>query len=200
MIKHYNGFKAEKTGGSNEPLPVGGYVAKILGAEIKDYSWGQVLVLSYDIAEGAYKDFFANKYRSDTRDDKKWKGTYRINVPREDSQYAETEKRDFNNMIWAFEESNSGFRFDWDESKFKGKAVGVIIREKEYYINGKFGVTTECGKMTSVDDIRNNTFAPMKLKKLSRRDKERMEAEQGTAQTENNGFTSLDDTDGELPF
>lgn len=197
MINHFNGFKAER---ANEPLPVGGYVAKIMAAEIKNYSWGDVLVISFDIAEGEYKDFFAKKYRADTRDDKKWKGTFRINIPSENSQYAESEKRNFNNMIWAIEESNPGYHFDWDEAKFKGKAVGAIIREKEYYFNGKFGTTTECGKFTSVDEIRNGTFRPLELKPLSKKDKAQMEADQGVAPAETSGFPQIDEADGELPF
>ena len=69
MINHYNGFKAEKTAG-NEPLPAGGYVAKILGAEVKSYSWGDVLNISFDITEGEHTNHFTDRYRSDTRDDK----------------------------------------------------------------------------------------------------------------------------------
>ena len=199
MINHFTGFKAERAN-ENEPLPVGGYIAKILAAEVKDYSWGSVLVISFDIAEGEHKDFYTKKYRADTRDDKKWKGTFRINIPRENSQYAESEKRDFNNMIWAIEESNPGYHFDWDETKFKGKAVGVIYREKEYYFNEKFGVTTECGKFTSVDEIRNGTFKPLKRKPLSKKDKAKMDADQGEVPAETSGFASLDDQDGELPF
>lgn len=199
MINHYNGFKAEKTAG-NEPLPAGGYVAKILGAEVKSYSWGDVLNISFDITEGDYKNFFTDKYRSDTRDDKKWKGIFRINIPREDSPYAASEKAAFNNMIWALETSNPGYRFDWDETKFKGKAVGVIFRDKEYYFNGKFGTTTECGQFTSLEEVRNGTFAPLPLKKLSKKDREKMEAEQGIVKEQSSGLQALDDSDGDLPF
>lgn len=199
MIKHYDGFKVEKKAGY-KTLPIGGYVAKILGAETVSYSWGDVLVISFDITEGEYKDYFANKYRSDTRDGKKWKGTFRINIPREDSPYVASEKADFNNMIWAVEASNPGYHFDWDEAKFKNKAVGVIIREKEYYFNGNFGITTECGQFTSVEEIRKGTYPSMPLKKLSKKERERMEAEQGIAKEQSSGLQVLDESDGDLPF
>ena len=57
---------------SNEPLPAGGYIAKILNAEVKEYTWGEVLVVSFDIAEGEYKDFFANQYKANSNEDKMW--------------------------------------------------------------------------------------------------------------------------------
>ncbi|MBQ2212810.1 MAG: DUF669 domain-containing protein [Ruminococcus sp.] len=57
MIKQYNGFKAERTSG-REPLPAGGYVAKILNAEVKTTQSGKdMLVLSFDITEGEHAGF-----------------------------------------------------------------------------------------------------------------------------------------------
>ena len=77
-MKAFNGLEIKNSVGANEPLPAGGYVAKVLTAIVEDYSWGEVLVISFDIAEGEYKDFFSKQYRENTREDKKWKGNFRL--------------------------------------------------------------------------------------------------------------------------
>lgn len=150
----------------NDPLPVGGYVAKIMNAEVKEYTWGDVLVVSFDIAEGEYKDFFANQYKANTNEDKKWKGNFRINVPQEGNQWFDSQKRTFGNAIACIEESNNGYHWDWDEAKLKGKLVGVLYRNYEYDIDGRQGWSTECGTFVSVDDIRNGNFRQMKDRHL----------------------------------
>ena len=142
----------------NDPLPVGGYVAKIMNAEVKEYNWGDVLVVSFDIAEGEYKDFFANQYKANTNEDKKWKGNFRINVPQEGNQWFDSQKRTFGNAIACIEESNAGYHWDWDEAKLKGKKVGVLFREREWEWEGKSGITTECCTFCSVDDVRSGNF------------------------------------------
>ena len=150
----------------SDPLPVGGYVANIMNAEVKEYSWGDVLVVSFDIAEGEYKDFFANQYKANTNEDKKWKGNFRINVPQEGNQWFDSQKRTFGNAIACIEESNSSYHWDWDEAKLKGKLVGVLFRNFEWEVNGNTGWSTECGTFVSVDDIRNGNFRQMKDRPL----------------------------------
>ena len=180
----------KRNSGSGEPLPAGGYVAKIMNAEVKEYSWGEVLVISFDIAEGEYKDFFATQYRENTNEDKKWKGNFRINVPQEGNQYFESEKKRFGNAIACIEESNNGYHWDWDEAKLKGKLVGVLFRNFEWEVNGNTGWSTECCTFTTVDDIRNNKFKMPKDKPLKNK----------PATTTNAAdFTEIDGSD-DLPF
>ncbi|MFR8011236.1 MAG: hypothetical protein ACLU8W_05690 [Clostridia bacterium] len=57
-MRPFNGAKAERRA-QREILPAGGYVAKILDAKEVEYSWGTVLLVSFDIAEGEHKDFSA---------------------------------------------------------------------------------------------------------------------------------------------
>lgn len=153
---------------TNEPLPAGGYVAKIMNAEEVKYSWGSQLVVSFDISEGEYKDFFAAQYRANLNEDKKWKGVYRLRIPAEDDQYYESECRVFGNFCACVEESNSGYHWNWDEKTLKGKAVGVLFRDKEWEMNGRTGMTTECCATVSVDDIKNNRFKTPKPKLLAK--------------------------------
>ena len=163
----------KRNSGSGEPLPAGGYVAKILNAKVesgvsqKGNAWEQ-LVISFDIVEGEYKDFFATQYRENTNEDKKWKGNFRLTVPQEDNQYYDSQKRTFGNCLACIEESNSGYHWDWDEAKLKGKMVGVLFREREWEWDGKSGITTECCTFSSVDDIRNGNFKMPKPKLLNK--------------------------------
>ncbi len=168
-MKAFNGFEAKKQGGEREKLPAGGYVAKIMNAKEVSYSWGSVLLISFDIVEGEYKDFFRKDYQENTNEDKKWRGTYRLSVPKDDgSKNDEWTKRTFGNAIWAIEDSNSGYAWDWNEAELKNKMVGVLFRNREWEMNGNTGWTTECCKLTSVDDIRNEKFKMPKDKPLDK--------------------------------
>lgn len=166
-MKAFNGFEAKKQGGEREKLPAGGYVAKIMNAEEISYSWGSVLLISFDVIEGEYKDFFRRDYQENTNEDRKWRGTYRLTIPRDDgSEKDEWTKRTFGNAIWAIEDSNRGYTWDWNEAGLKNKTVGVLFRNREWEMSGNTGWTTECCKLTSVDDIRNGKFKMPKDKPL----------------------------------
>lgn len=198
MIKKYEGAKAEKAT-TSAPLPAGGYVAKIMGAEVKNYDWGDKLVISFDIAEGEHKDHFATEYRANPNEDKKWKGNYYITIPDESNQYFSSQQRSFNNLIYALETSNNGFHFDWDETKLKGKTIGVLYRNKEWSYNGNTGWTTECCQMIEVETIRKNAFKMPKDKPL----KNGMISGNGVQLLQNmaaEGGIDVIVTDDDLPF
>lgn len=199
-MRPFNGYKAERKA-AREILPTGGYVARILDAKEIGYTWGSVLEISFDICEGDFRDFFATDYRSNTAEDKKWRGTYRLTVPKDDgSEKDGWTKNTFNGAMWAVEESNPGYRWSWDETTLKGKLVGVIYRNKEWEMNGNTGWTTECGMFDTVDNIRSGKFKPMKDKPL--KNKAAAPAFGGGAWTPagtavNIGFS---EPDGDLPF
>lgn len=188
MIRSYNGFKAERTV-ARETLPAGGYVAKIMDAQVLTYDWGEVLKIDFDIAEGEHSGFFAADYRANTANDKKWRGSYRINIPNENNQYFDSQRKSFNNLIACLEETNAGFHFDWDEAKLKGKGIGVLFRNKEWEYNGNTGWTTECCAVTTAAEIRENKFKMPKDKPLKK-------ATTTTTAT----FTDIEDDDSDLPF
>ena len=83
MIRQYNGAKAQRRA-AREILPAGGYVAKILDAKVQNYDFGDKLVLSFDIAEGQYNGFFKRDYTQNPNEDKKWRGTFRLSIPKDD--------------------------------------------------------------------------------------------------------------------
>ena len=190
-MKAFNGLEIKKSVSASEPLPAGGYVAKILNAKVDEYSWGEVLVISFDITDGEYKDFFSKQYKENTREDKKWKGNFRLTVPQESNQYFDSQKRTFGNAIWAIEESNPGYHWDWNESALKGKMVGVLFRNYEYDVDGRQGWSTECCTFVSVEDVRTGNFKNPKDKPLRNK-------------TSNNAiesnFSDLDEVESGLPF
>lgn len=189
-MRAFNGLEIKKSATAGEPLPAGGYVAKILNAKVEAYSWGEVLVISFDIADGDYKDFFANQYKENTREDKKWKGNFRLTVPSEGNQYFDSQKRQFGNALACIEESNPGYHWDWNESALKGKMVGVLFRNFEYDINGRQGWSTECCTFVSAEDVRSGNFKMPKDKPLKNK----------TASSSPDSFVPLDDNESELPF
>lgn len=191
-MKAFNGLEIKKSVSASEPLPAGGYVAKILNAKVEEYSWGEVLVISFDIAEGEYKDFFSKQYKENTREDKKWKGNFRLTVPQESNQYFDSQKRTFGNAIWAIEESNPGYHWDWNETALKGKMVGVLFRNFEWSMDdGRSGWSTECCTFVSVEDVRTGNFKQPKDKPLKNK---------AADNAPSSNFAVLDDPDSDLPF
>lgn len=161
-MKKLNGYEKAQAYSDTERLPVGGYVLKILDAVEQDNSdkgWNNQLIISFDIAEGEHKDFFAANYKAQTGEDKKWKGTYRLRVPKDDgSEQDNWTMRRFKTVMNAFEDSNKGYHFDWDEKKLKGLLIGALFNNKEYEFNGRHGFFTNCHSLVTVEKIRSGKF------------------------------------------
>lgn len=166
MIPRYNGAQAQRMT-SGAALPAGGYVAQIQSAHVENYTWGNMLVIAYDVAEGEHKGHFRKQFDENTDPNRKWKGTFRLTIPNENSKYFSSEKRTFNNFIFALEQSNPGFHFDWEEQHLKGKFFGALVRNKEFLSDkGEKISTTECGGCTDIQSIRDGSFTPLKDKLL----------------------------------
>ena len=187
-MRAYSGYKKGTPTQEREKLPVGGYVLKIMDAEEVNYTWGTVLKISFDIAEGEYKDFFANDYRSQ-QEPKKWKGVRQITVPTDGDE--DKNKDYFANQMANIEASNAGYEWDWNEKALKGKFVGAVFGEKEYEFNGNHGFFVTCRGFRTVDAIRAGKFKVPTRLMLNR-------AQNGSQ----DGFYPVDDSadDSDLPF
>lgn len=183
-------FEKKRTTGA-DPLPAGGYVAQIMKAEVITYDWGEVLNIAFDIAEGIHKGYFTERWTSDTREDKKWKGNFRLTVPNPNHQYYDSQKRAFGNAIACIEESNGAYVWDWNETGLKGKYIGVLFRNKEWEYNGNRGWTTECCTVTTVEDVRNENYTMPKDKPLKNT---------ASATVPPTGFMNDPGMDEDLPF
>ena len=142
-------------------LPVGGYVLNIEDIKYEEGRDGKsdIIIFRFDICEGDYAGFFRKNFEENPQEDKKWKGTYRLYVPKDDGseQDAWTMKR-FKTVMNAFEDSNGGFHWNWDETTLKGKRIGGIFNEKEYEFNGRHGFYTNCYGFCSAEKIRNGSY------------------------------------------
>lgn len=155
-----------------------------------------VIVFQFDITEGDYSGFFRKNYDDNTQEDKKWKGTYRLYVPKDDGseQDAWTMKR-FKTVMTAFEDSNRGYHWNWDENTLKGKSIGGIFNEKEYDFNGKHGFFTNCYGLCGVEKIRTGNFKTPEPTMLKNR------PAGATSMTDSDGFMDIPAGAGEeVPF
>lgn len=167
-IKRFNDYNETQAYTDFQQLPKDGYVLRIMGAEVCENNKGQYIKISCDIAEGEYKDFYANEYKNQQQEDKKWHCNYLLSVPNDDgSEQDGWTKRRFKTVIEALEDSNPGYHFDWDEKKFKGKLVGGLFNEREYEANDRtIKRTTNLAQMCAVEKIRSKTFKLPKDKLL----------------------------------
>lgn len=125
--------------GQQEPVSPGGHGVEILKAETGKDSYGDYLLLSFDIKEGSeYDDFFRKKYSRQldfarTQTEKKygdptWQGTFRQYIYEKDG----TTNKFFKGLITSIEKSNPPYKFNWDESTLKKKRLGLVFREEEF--------------------------------------------------------------------
>lgn len=160
-MKKISGYDKIQESGSFKKLPVGGYIVKILSAI--DVPEKEYLRLSFDIAEGPNKGFFAEEYKNDTREDKKWPnaGTFV-------RSYKEKALPMMKGFTTAVEKSNKNYTWNFDESTLKGKLVGLVIGEEEFLnSSGKMRTRIYVNSVRSVDIIREGKFEVPELKKLS---------------------------------
>ena len=167
-MKKYNDVKAEKPMSGRETLPAGGYVCSIMNAKVESNDWGETLVIAHDVCEGEFEGIFKRDYENNPNEDKKWRGTFRLRLPKDDgSEYDVFKKKSLGNFIWAIEQSNPGYAWAWDEKTLKGKKIGLIYRNKEWEYNGRSGWTTEAAGTESIDNIRDGKFRALKDKPLA---------------------------------
>lgn len=146
------------------PLPAGGYVCRIMGVEetAARESKAPMIKISLDIAEGQFKDYFANQYRANTRADKKWSYSAIINQLVYDTSGNNSTNRGFKTFVTSVCESNQGFNVTWGDgfsACFKNRLVGVLFGREEYIgTDGKSHWSTKALNFRSVKTIRDGNF------------------------------------------
>lgn len=145
------------------------YVCTIKSAKVTSNDYGEKLEVAIDVSEGDYAGFYQKKYDYDKSqsEDAKWKGVVRINIPNEDGSEQDSWRiKSFNTNICAVMDSNPGYTWEWKEETLKGKKVGLVLRDKEYAIDGRSGFYSEPYRFISVEDARNNDFRKPAIKYL----------------------------------
>ena len=188
-IKQFKDYNATRAYTDSEQLPRGGYVCRIIGAKVIENQYGQSIKVAFDIEEGEHKNYFQHKYDGNTNEDRKWPGVYLLNVPADDgSERDGWTKRRFKTFIEALEASNENYHFDWDETKFKGKLVGLVFNYRQYEYEGRVGFASNPAKSAPVSAIRDGKFKIPNDRLLKGHE------------SEGEGFTSVTEATDDIPF
>lgn len=160
-MKRIENWDNIKENGGFEKLSPGGYIVKILN--VQDVPEKEYLKISFDIDDGEKKGFFTKAYKEDKREDKKWP-----NAGSFIRSYKSSAESMFKGFINAVENSNGGYKYDFDESTLKNKKVGIVVAEEEYQNQkGQVRVRTYVSAVRSVDTIKKGEFTVPELKKLN---------------------------------
>lgn len=134
-------------------LPIGAYECVIKDARINhnEITGKNTLKISVDIASGEYKDFFKKAYENDTRIDKKWNN----NAVRYLAYEGENVSY-FKGFLTIVENSNPGYKWNWEESTLRDKKlVGVFQYEEYEKQDGTKGVKVRLSKFRSLDKLKD---------------------------------------------
>ena len=142
----------EPTGEKFKTLPAGGSVCGILAVEDVPMNEatgkGDYWKIKFDIIEGEYKNWFEGvEARCGF-----WFGEYIQSYKTKSTGF-------FKTLITSLENSNDGYKWDWDERRVSGKKVGLTIGEKEFTNkNGYLSIKSYVDKARSIDMIRKGEF------------------------------------------
>lgn len=196
-MKKPSNWNDVKAAGERVKLPAGGYEAKIINAKVVNYDGSngsyERLEIAVDITAGEYKDYYKQDFDSNTRDDRKWRGVARFYVPTDDgSEKDEYTKSVLKSVTDALEDSNKDYHWDWDETKLKGLKVGILVRDKEYEVDGRHGFSPEIFRFTDINRIKEGKFTVPKQKLLK--------GSSGTSAAASSGDDSAASGDDDYPF
>ena len=132
-------------------LPIGAYECKIINAveNHNEESGKTTLKVMVDIASGEYKDYFKKRYDSNTAIDRKWdnNATKYLAFEGENTSF-------FKGFITTVENSNVGYKWDWDETTLRDKKiVGVFQYEQYKKQDGTKGIKVRLNKFRSLDKL-----------------------------------------------
>lgn len=160
-MKKPAGFDQVQSFGEFEPLKLGGHICKIMSVEeSKSRAGKDMLVISLDIAEGEQANYYANQYKNDTRENKKWGCVVYTMVYDNEGNTS----RGFKTFIENVEKSNKGFAVQWIDNfgeQFKGKLIGGVFGREEYLNqSGEKKMATKCMFFRTVETIKKGVEAP----------------------------------------
>lgn len=166
----------ENQGGEYE-RPIGGFICKITAVEDKQDK--EYLQIEFDVAAGKFKGYFADTYQR--------AGFWAGKLIR---SYKDTAAGFFKGFTSAVEQSNTGYKWAWDERTLVNKLVGLVLAEEEYMNNaGEIKTRLYVAQTRSVDAIKTGDFKVPTLKKFKG----------DTAAVATTRFEDVPDT-GEVPF
>lgn len=138
-------FDSVELPSEHKRLTAGGYVCRITKAE--DVADREYIRLEYDIAEGDLKGYW-----NDNEENYGWRDSFI-------RSYKDSAIRFFKAFTTAIEQSNSAYKWNWNEQTLVGKLVGLVLSEEEYEKrDGSIGTRLRVNRVTSIDNIRNGNY------------------------------------------
>ena len=153
MTKPQEWDNVEAIRGGGKRLTAGGHVCKILNVGVQMSRAGnEMLVILFDIAGGEFDGYYMSLYNRNKQsqgENAKYPngGIYRQVTGGESMGR-------FKGMLMNIEESNPGYKWDWNEQSLKGKVFGGVFREEEYQANdGSIKTRISCIAIRPVEGI-----------------------------------------------
>lgn len=149
--------------GEGQTLAPGGHIVRIMGMRQETSKNNKpMIVAAFDIAEGSeYDGFYKRQHEAKKKFDPaaKWTGVIRYMLHNKDGGT----NCWFKGFIGALEESNPGYKWNWDERSVAGKMCGMVFGEEEYRKqDGSIGVSVKAQQARSVQAIRDGVAVPEK--------------------------------------
>ena len=134
-------------------LPIGAYECIIINA-VENYNQETgktTLKVMVDISEGEFKGYYQKRFDENNNADKKWdnNATRYLAFQGDNVSY-------FKGFITCVENSNVGYKWDWDETKLRGKKICGVFQYEEYEKqDGTKAVKVRLNKFRSLDKIKD---------------------------------------------
>ena len=163
----------------------GGYILEIVAVEDVPMNpqtgKGDYLRIDYDIAQGEFKGYYTKQ------NERFGGGKWFANV---NKSYKEKALGMFKHFTNCVEESNPGFKWNWQEQKLVGLRFGATLQEEEYEKqDGSVGTRLVVKDIKTVKQIMDDDFKVPTTKKLDK-----------PTATPASDFVMLDDPDSQFPF
>lgn len=212
-MKKFDGYEDVKVNNFPERLKLGGHICKILEASIetktnqKDGKSFEMLVIKFDIeAPDEQAGFYNNKFNEDAKADAlkaKWRGFHRITVPTNESE--DFIKSRFKAFTTSVEESNPGYKWNWEENTLVGKVFGGVFGYEEFTaLDGNVITSTKIRYVKSTEKINEVEIPKVKLVDNTLISYEdyiaKKKAEREANNNSNNNNTSEGTLGDDLPF
>lgn len=180
------------------PLELGGHkgIIKIAEEYTSQISYNTSLKVTVDTDKNDKQpNYFGEQFKNDTRTDKKWNnGAIKYVSLKEEENCVRMLKA----FITAVENSNQGFKYDWNKGveQLNGKKIGLIFGLEEYNANdGTVKTTTKLTQFRSVDKVDEAKIPKVKTLNSGYVDYEEYINNKNTKSTSNttNPFAGFDD-------
>lgn len=134
-------------------LSIGAYECRIVNAveNHNEQSGKTTLKVMVDIASGEYKDYFKKRYDNNIMVDRKWdnNATKYLAFEGENTSY-------FKGFITCVENSNPGYKWNWEESTLRDKKIAGVFQYEQYEKqDGTKSIKVRLTKFRSLDKLKD---------------------------------------------